>query len=51
MIQLVVLGALKNIDEGRTLIAKNETLKRYQPQEPELWNRAYETYKKILEGG
>ena len=50
MIQLTVLGALKDIDEGRTLIAKNETLKRYSPEQPELWNKAYENYIKILGG-
>lgn len=50
MIQLTVLGALKDIDEGRTLIAKNETLKRYSPEQPEVWNKAYENYIKILGG-
>ena len=49
IIQLVVLGALDNIDQGRTLIAKNETLKRYTPQEKERWDRAFAEYKKLME--
>lgn len=51
IIQLVALGALKSIEQGRILIAKNESLKRYQPVEQEQWNKAFEDYKKILEGG
>lgn len=51
IIQLVALGALESIEAGRTLIAKTETLKQYQPMEQEQWNSAFAVYKKILEGG
>lgn len=51
IIQLVAMGALTGIEQGRTLIAKSETLKRYQPTEQEQWEKAFACYKKILEGG
>ena len=48
LIQLVALGELKNLDEGRALIARTEPVQRYEPEQTALWNRAYETYKTIL---
>lgn len=48
LIQLVALGELKNLDEGRTLIARTEPVQRYEPEQTALWNRAYETYQTIL---
>lgn len=50
IIQLVAVGALNSIEEGRTLIAKSESLKRYQPEEPERWEKTFTTYKNILRG-
>lgn len=51
MIQLVALGALRDIGEGRTLIARSESLKRYQPVDQEQWEKAFADYKKIISGG
>ncbi len=48
IIQLVALGEIKDIAEGRELIAKTETLKRYAPEETDAWSKAYEEYKNIL---
>lgn len=48
IIQLTALGALKNVDEGRDLIAKAETLHRYEPMDTVAWNTAYEVFKKII---
>lgn len=48
LIQLVALDELKNLDEGRALIARTEPVQRYEPEQTALWNRAYETYKTIL---
>lgn len=48
LIQLVALGELKNLDEGRALIARTEPVQRYEPEQTALWNRAYETYQTIL---
>lgn len=48
LIQLVALGELKDLDEGRALIARTEPVQRYEPEQTAPWNRAYETYKTIL---
>lgn len=48
IIQLVALGKLKDIAEGRALIAQTETLKNYAPCEIAAWDKAYEAYKTIL---
>lgn len=50
IIQLVALGALSSIEQGRVLIAKNESLKRYQPEDQERWDKAFVEYKKLLKG-
>lgn len=49
LIQLVALGELENLDEGRALIARTEAVQRYQPEQTALWNSAFESYKSILE--
>lgn len=51
IIQLVALGALESIEQGRLLIAKSEPLIWYQPGEAEEWEQALQTYRNILEGG
>lgn len=49
VIQLVALGKLAGIDDGRALIAKTETLKHYAPADTGLWDKAYETFTTILQ--
>ena len=48
VLQLIALGEVKGVDEGRALIAHAESVKRFEPGEQAAWNRAYETYKTIL---
>ncbi|OUP03556.1 rhamnulokinase [Anaerofilum sp. An201] len=48
LIQLVALGEVKDIEEGRALIAATEPVKRFAPSAQDDWNRAYETYKTII---
>lgn len=48
IIQLVALGDLRDIPEGRALIARTEALKHYEPTETAEWDKAYETYRTIL---
>ena len=47
LIQLVALGEVKDIEEGRARIAATEPVKRFAPSAQDDWNRAYETYKTI----
>lgn len=46
IIQLVALGELENLNEGRRLIERTETLKTYIPNEN--WDIAYKRYKEIV---
>ena len=48
-IQLMSTGAIKDIKEARKIIAKGENLKVYEPVEVEEWEKAYETFKNIIE--
>ena len=48
LIQLVALGEVKDIEEGRALLAATEPVKRFAPSAQDDWSRAYETYKTIL---
>ncbi|HIX13678.1 MAG TPA: rhamnulokinase [Candidatus Anaerofilum faecale] len=48
LIQLVALGEVKDIEEGRALIAATEPVKRFAPSAQDDWNRSYETYKTIV---
>lgn len=48
IIQLVALGDISDIAEGRALIAQTETLKNYAPCDTDAWDKAYEAYKTIL---
>lgn len=48
IIQLTALGALPDLQAGRSLIARSEPLKRYEPEETGAWNRAYQIYQTIL---
>lgn len=48
VLQLIALGQIKNIDEGRRLIKKCENLKHFSSNHTEQWDEAYEKYKKII---
>ncbi len=48
IIQLKALGAVADIDAGRELIAKTETIITYLPQEQDAWARAFAFYKTLL---
>lgn len=49
LIQLVALGRLRSIEEGRRLIARTEYLTEYLPQNTEIWNQAYFRYQSLLQ--
>lgn len=49
LIQLAALGEVKDIEEGRALIAATEPVKRFAPAAQNDWNRAYEAYKTIVQ--
>lgn len=53
ILQLQALSAIRDIDEGRRLIARTEKIIKYQPQDTEhnrsVWDDAYERFKTILQ--
>ncbi len=48
MLQLIALGEIKDINEGRKLVRKSEKFKIYTPQEHNKWLEGYEKYEKII---
>lgn len=48
LIQLVALDEVKDIQEGRALIAAAEPVKRFAPAPQDGWDRAYETFQTIV---
>ena len=48
LIQLVALGEVKDMEEGRALIAATEPEKYFAPSAQDDWNEAYEMYKTIV---
>lgn len=45
ILQLVALGELESVDEGRKIIAKSETINKYEPNHSNEWDKAYEYFK------
>ena len=43
-VQLITLGELKDINEARQLISNMTGLKKYEPEDIEAWDEAYERY-------
>lgn len=44
LLQLIALGDIRNIDEGRALIRKQESVKQYQPEDVKAWENAYKKF-------
>ena len=47
MIQLISLGEIKNLAEGRQLISQSDEIERYQPMEQADWEAAYRRYQAL----
>ena len=48
LIQLVALGELADLEEGRALIARTQPVERYEPEDTALWADAFHRYQAIL---
>ncbi|MGN1201916.1 MAG: rhamnulokinase family protein, partial [Eubacterium sp.] len=44
LLQLIALGDIKNVDEGRALIRQQESVKEYTPTDIEEWKKAYKKF-------
>ena len=48
MLQLIALGDIKNVEEGRKMIKTQEQIKYYAPADGAAWEKAYSRYAEIL---
>ena len=44
LVQLIALGEIKNLAEGRQIVARIKGMKRYEPHDQLEWNEAYERF-------
>lgn len=44
ILQLIALGDIKDIDEGRAIIKEQESVKEYSPQDVDVWENAYKKF-------
>lgn len=47
-LQLMATGEIRDINEARRVIAASEPIAHYQPQDAEVWDKAYETYLEVI---
>ena len=45
LMQAIATGQIEGLTQGRTLVSRSVQTKHYQPQEPELWAKQYQTGK------
>jgi len=48
MVQALGLGIISSLEKGQDLIKKTFSIREYMPQKHDLWDRAYEKYRKII---
>lgn len=48
LLQLIALGDIKNIDEGRALIRSQEIVREYKPDDVEEWKKAYKKFNAVM---
>ncbi|MCR4593669.1 MAG: hypothetical protein K5761_01275 [Clostridiales bacterium] len=47
MLQLIALGEIRDIEEGRKIISESEELKEYLPAQNAAWDEAYTRFLRI----
>jgi rhamnulokinase len=47
VVQAMAMGAIKDLNEGREVVKNSFDITRYEPQNSDEWDAAYETWKKI----
>ncbi len=48
-VQLITLGAVKNMSEARKIIKNSEPLYEFTPTDNKMWENAYQSYRKVTE--
>ena len=49
LLQLIALGDIKDIDEGRSLIRQQESVKEYLPADTDEWKKAYKNFCTVVQ--
>ncbi len=49
-VQLIAAGEIADVAEARRVVEQSTGLKRYEPQDTQLWQTHFETYQNIMEG-
>lgn len=49
LLQLIALGDIKDIDEGRALIRQQESVKEYLPADTDEWKKAYKNFCTVVQ--
>jgi rhamnulokinase len=44
LVQLITLGEIRDLAEGRQIVARAGAMKRYEPRDRQAWNEAYERF-------
>lgn len=47
LVQLVTLGEIDDLAQGRQIVAESEQVKRYEPQQSEAWQAAYDRFQQL----
>ena len=47
LVQLISLGEIADLEDGRKLVSKLEDIIEYEPQDKSAWDEAYERYTKL----
>ena len=50
LVQMIALGDLESLDEGRALVRRSFELATFEPRERDAWEEAYERYRGIVAG-
>ena len=48
LVQLITLGEIADLEQGRQVVAGMDGTKRYEPGETAVWDEAYSRYKSVL---
>jgi sugar (pentulose or hexulose) kinase len=48
LVQLITLGEIANLEQGRAIVANMDELARYEPKETAVWDEGYGRYQKFI---
>jgi sugar (pentulose or hexulose) kinase len=49
IVQLITLGEIADLEQGRAIVANMDELQRYEPQDTAVWNEVYGRYRRFVQ--